>query len=200
MALGLKSVASAAAAALVILPATADAQSNRWLPYEGHLNVHFMVDHNGLSTTIGFFRQLTGELILDPAKPEDAKVSVTIEAASFDTGMAYRDSFVRSDKFLDARRYRYITFESTKVERTGDKAAKLTGDLTMHGVTKPVTLDVTFNKAAKQSSGKDQYGFTARGSLNRLDWGIDAFSSKSPPAITGEVVEMLINAEFVRQP
>jgi polyisoprenoid-binding protein YceI len=189
--------AGAFLAALVALPLSANAQS-KWLPYEGHLQVHFMIDHNGLSTQIGTFRNITGEMTMDENKPEDAQVSVRIEAASLDTAHAYRDNFVR-EVFLNARKFRYIDFKSTKVERTGDKTAKLTGDLTMHGVTHPVTLDVTFRKAGKRPSGADHYGFVATGSLNRLDWGIDAFSSKSPPAVTGEKIDMRIAAEFVRQ-
>lgn len=190
-------LAASVAAILFLLPVQSIAQS-KWLPYEGHLTVHFMVDHNGLSTLIGSFRQVDGQLIMDEKNPEGAQVSVRIEAASFDTGLAFRDHFVR-EAFLNAKKFRYIDFKSTRVNRTGENTAKVTGDLTMHGVTKPVTLDVTFNKAGKQSSGADQYGFSAKGSLNRLDWGINAFSSKSPPAITGEKIEMLIAAEFIRQ-
>lgn len=190
---------AAVAAAVISMPAGADAESTRWLPYSGHMMVYFGIDHNGLSTTRGFFRELTGELILDENNPENAEVSVRIEAASLDTGHAYRDNAVRSEWFLDARQFRFIDFKSTKVERTGEKTAKLTGDLTLHGVTKPVTLDVTFNKAGKRPSGEDQYGFTATTSINRLDWGITKFSAKEPPAITGEMVDIEIAAEFVRQ-
>lgn len=200
MIFGLRSVLGAAvAAAIVYVPAGAEAQSNRWLPYEGHMTVHFAIDHNGLSMTRGTFRELTGELTLDPDNPEAAEVSVRIESASLDTGMAYRDNAVRSDWFLNSRKFRFIDFKSTNVVRTGERTAKMTGDLTMHGVTKPVTLDVTFNKAAKRPSGEDYYGFSAIGSLNRLDWGITKFSRLDPPAITGEIVEFEIAAEFVRQ-
>lgn len=190
-------LASAVAAVLFLLPVQSIAQS-KWLPYQGHLTVHFMISHNGLSTTIGSFRQVDGELLLDEKNPEGAEVNVRIEAASFDTGMAYRDHFVR-EAFLEAKKFRFIDFKSTKVNRTGETTAKVTGDLTMHGVTKPVTLDVRLNKTGKQSSGADHYGFSAKGTLNRLDWDINAFSSKSPPAITGETIDMLIAAEFIRQ-
>lgn len=189
--------AAAFVAALLVLPISADAQS-KWLPYEGHMTVHFMIDHNGLSTTIGTFRQITGEMTLDENDPESAQVSIRIESASVDTGHAFRDNGIRT-QFFNSWKHRYIDFKSTKVERTGEKTAKLTGDLTMLGVTKPVTLDVTFNKAGKRPDGSDQYGFSAKGSLNRLDWGMNAFSSESPPAITGEVIDLLIAAEFVRQ-
>jgi polyisoprenoid-binding protein YceI len=190
---------AAATAAFVYAPAAAEAQSNRWLPYEGHMTVHFSVDHNGMSLTRGSFRELTGELIFDESNPEASQLTVQIEAASLDTGHAYRDNFVRGERFLDSVKYRYITFKSTKVSKTGDKTGTVSGDLTMHGVTRPVTLNVTFNKKAKRPSGEDYIGFHAKASLNRLDWNITAFSSKSPPAITGEVVDMDISAEFVRQ-
>jgi len=192
-------LAATAAALLSVLPVGVHAQSNRWLPYEGHLNINFSVDHNGMSTTRGSFRELTGELMFDENSPEASQLSVNIEAGSFDTGFSYRDSFVRGERFLDVTKYRFITFKSTKITKTGDKTGTVTGDLTMHGVTKPVTLNVTLNKKSKRPSGEDYIGFSATGSLNRLDWGITAFSSASPPAITGEVIDMLISAEFVRQ-
>jgi polyisoprenoid-binding protein YceI len=190
---------AAVTAAFLQFPVGIHAQSNRWLPYEGHMTVHFAVDHNGMSLTRGTFRELTGELIFDENKPDASQLSVTIEAASFDTGHSYRDNFVRGPRFLDAVKYRTITFKSTKVTKTGDKTGTVTGDLTMHGVTKPVTLNVTLNKKSKRPSGEDYMGFSATGSLNRLDWDITAFSSKSPPAITGETIDMVISAEFVRQ-
>jgi polyisoprenoid-binding protein YceI len=190
---------AALAAAFLNWPVGAHAQSNRWLPYEGHMTVHFAVDHNGMSLTRGTFRELTGELIFDEAKPEASQLSVTIEAASLDTAHAYRDSFVRGPRFLDAVKYRTITFKSSSIAKTGDKTGTVTGDLTMHGVTKPVTLNVTLNKKAKRPSGEDYIGFAATAKLNRLDWDITAFSSKSPPAVTGEIIDMEISAEFVRQ-
>ena len=85
------------------------------------------------------------------------------------------------------------------MSKTGDKTGIVTGDLTMRGVTKPVTLNVSFNKKSKHPSGEDYIGFSATAALNRLDWDITAFSSKSPPAITGEVIDMVISGEFVRQ-
>ena len=200
MTLSLRSAfVTAVTAAFLCGPVGAHAQSNRWLPYEGHMIVHFSIDHAGMSLTRGTFRELTGELIFDENKPEASQVSVQIEASSFDTGHAFRDHAVRGPWFLDAVKYRYITFKSTKVTKTGDKSGKVTGDLTMLGVTKPVTLDVTFNKKAKRPSGEDYIGFSATASLNRLDWGMTKFSAQSPPAITGEVVDMVIAAEFVRQ-
>lgn len=189
--------AAAFLAMLCLAPSQSQAQT-AWAPYQGHLTVHFMIDHNGLSTTIGSFRDVDGELLLDPDKPEEAQVSIRIEASSLDTGLAFRDHFVRQE-FLNARKNRYIDFKSTKVERTGEKTAKVTGDLTMNGVTKPVTLDVTLNKMDKRPDGAPYFGFSAKASVNRLDWDITAFSSKSPPAITGETVDMLIAAEWVQQ-
>ena len=190
---------AAAAAAFLIAPVAAEAQSNRWLPYEGHMTVHFSIDHGGMSLTRGTFREMTGELIFDENNPEASQISVQIESASFDTGHHFRDHTTRGPWFLDSQQYRYITFKSTQVTKTGEKTGKVTGDLTMLGVTKPVTLDVKFNKKAKRPSGEDYIGFSATASLNRLDWGMTKFSVKSPPAITGEMVEMDISAEFVRQ-
>jgi polyisoprenoid-binding protein YceI len=200
MKLGLRdTIMAAVAAALLCVPNGADAQSNRWLPYEGHMTVHFSIDHNGMSLTRGTFRELTGELVFDENNPEASQLTVKIEAASLDTGHAYRDNAVRGPWFLDVVKHRFINFKSTNVTKTGDNTGKVTGDLTMHGVTKPVTLDVTLNKKSKRPSGEDYIGFSATASLNRLDWDITKFSSKSPPAITGETVDMEISAEFVRQ-
>jgi polyisoprenoid-binding protein YceI len=192
-------IIAAVAVALLYAPSGANAQSNLWLPYEGHMTVHFSIDHNGMSLTRGTFRELTGELVFDENNPEASQLTVKIEAASLDTGHAYRDHAVRGPWFLDVVKHRFITFKSTNVTKTGDNTGKVTGDLTMHGVTKPVTLDVTLNKKSKRPSGEDYIGFSATASLNRLDWDITNFSSKSPPAITGETVDMEISAEFVRQ-
>jgi polyisoprenoid-binding protein YceI len=189
----------AVASILHLAPLEAQAQSNRWLPYEGHMTVHFSIDHAGMSLTRGTFREISGELIFDEGNPEASQLSLQIESASLDTGHSYRDSAVRGAQFLDAARHRFITFKSTNVSKTGENTGTVTGDLTMLGVTKPVTLDVVFNKKTKRPSGEDYIGFSATGSLNRLDWDITAFSSKSPPAVTGEIVDMVISAEFVRQ-
>ena len=190
---------AAATAAFFVAPVAAEAQSNRWLPYEGHMTVHFSIDHNGMSLTRGTFRELTGELIFDESNPEGSQLSVQIEASSLDTGHSFRDHATRGPLFLDSQKFRYITFKSTQITKTGDQTGTVTGDLTMLGVTKPVTLNVKFNKKDKRPSGEDYIGFSATASLNRLDWGMTKFSAKSPPAITGEMVEMDIAAEFVRQ-
>ncbi len=96
MNMGLRNAFMAAiAAAFIYLPASANAESNRWLPYEGHLMVYTSLDHNGLSMTRGSFNGVTGNLTLDENNPEAAQVAIRIEAASFSTGMAFRDHAVR---------------------------------------------------------------------------------------------------------
>jgi len=115
---------AAAAAAFLIAPVAAEAQSNRWLPYEGHMTVHFSIDHGGMSLMRGTFREMTGELIFDENNPEASQISVQIESASFDTGHHFRDHTTRGPWFLDSQQYRYITSRAPKSPRPAKRPAR----------------------------------------------------------------------------
>jgi polyisoprenoid-binding protein YceI len=159
-----------------------------------HTDVVFMLNHLGYSNTFGRFNDVSGDFSFDPDSPARAEVSLTIQAASIDTNHEKRDEHLRSPDFLNAKEFPTITFDSTNIEVTGENTGKLTGDLTLHGQTKPVTLDVTFNKMAPHPL--PQYdkiltaGFTARGSITRSEWGVGRYAP-----MVGDEMKLFIEVE-----
>ena len=143
----------------------------------------------------GQFRQINKvEFVFDRSDVSKSSVKVEIEAASLDSNHFFRDNWARSEAELNVWKFRTITFQSTKIEKTGDNTGKMTGDLTMHGVTHPITMDVTYNKGGRHI--RENYsidGFTAQGKLKRTDFGMKAFI----PWI-GEEIEFVIQLEAKR--
>lgn len=188
-------IAAALSVALLLPAASAQAQPQKVDVDLEHVAVTWTISHGGFSSVMGQFRQINkAEMTLDRKDPANSKVSVEIEAASIDSNHAYRDNWIRSETELDVWKHRTITFESTKIEKTGEKTGTMTGNLTMHGVTHPVTMDVTYNKSGMHLSKKYTIdGFTAKGKLKRTDFGMKAFI----PWI-GEEVEFVIQLESKR--
>lgn len=137
-----------------------------------HSEIQFTVRHMMVSRVRGVFEKWGGTIALDVENPAHTTVDVSIEAASINTKDAQRDAHLRSADFLDVENYPAITFKSTAVEITGENTAKLHGDLTILGVTRPVALDVTYNGSAKSPWGSVSYGFSASTTINREDWGL----------------------------
>ncbi|MEM8987438.1 MAG: YceI family protein [Pseudomonadota bacterium] len=193
---------SAAAAALVLsISAPAVAQDEYALDEipsgaydldKGHAHVYFKISHLGFSTTLGRFNDFDADFTLDAADPAKSKLDVAIDVASIDMNNKKFDEHLLSADFFDAENHGEMTFVATGIERTGDKTAKLTGDFTMLGETKPLTLDVELNKAAPNPFSKaPTVGFSARGMLDRTEWGMDKYA----PAV-GASVDLIIEAEF----
>ena len=158
----------------LILP-IAPAQSERieFSINKPHTVFYFTVFRGGLTRMLGRFREVSGEFSIDPDDPGSAKVSTTIRTESIFTGFQRRDNHLRSPDFFNVKEFPEMTFTSTEVRRTGEKTAKLTGELTLLGVTKPVTFDVTFNRVGiNRRSQKRQIGFSGVGKLNRSDFGM----------------------------
>jgi len=171
---------TATAAALGVgLALSAPAQAETFEIDQSHTDIVFMLMHLGYSNQFGRFNDFSGTFAFDEDSPEDASVSLTIQADSVDTGHAKRDEHLRSPDFLNVKEFPTITFESSDIDVTGQNTGKLTGDLTLHGQTHPVTLDVTFNKVAPHPvpsyDGRLTAGFSARGTIERSRWGVDAF-------------------------
>lgn len=163
-----------------------------------HTNVVFFVNHLGYSKMIGQFNDVSGTFVMDQANIANSKVNLVIKAASVDTDHEARDKHLRSPDFLNAEEFPEITFSSTKVEKTGEKTGKITGGLTVLGQTKPVTLDVTFNKMAKHPipsyKGVVVAGFSARAKMNRHDYGMN-FAKGG----IGGVLDLFIEVEGFKQ-
>jgi len=156
----------------------------------GHTYVSFAINHLGFSTMRGKFDRQSGSMQFDPAAKK-ASVMIEIDATSIDTGHDKRDAHLQSPDFLNAVENPTITFKSTAVTWNGDKLASVTGDLTILGVSKPVTLTVVAMKCATHPfNKKDTCGFDATGSIKRSDYGVNY----GLPAI-GEVLDLQIEVE-----
>ncbi|BAI74675.1 protein (plasmid) [Azospirillum sp. B510] len=159
-----------------------------------HTAVAFIVNHVGFSNVIGRFNTVGGDITFDKDAVEKSVVTVTIDTTSVDTNHAKRDEHLRSPDFFNAKEFPKLTFKSTKIEKTGEKTGKLHGDLTMLGVTKPVVLDITFNKDGVSPASKlETAGFSARGTVKRTDFGM----KYGAPAI-GDDIQLLIEIEAVK--
>ena len=157
-----------------------------------HTRVRFDVSHFGFTKYDGEFRKVTGTLVLDPSKPDAAKVDITIATNSVMVPNAKLKEELDGAQWLDAAKFPQITFKSTKVVSTGADTADVTGDFTLHGVTKPLTLKVKFNGAGNNPVNKHYTsGFEATGSIKRTDFGVKTYA----PMI-GDTVDLDIDAAF----
>lgn len=142
-----------------------------------HSQVQFGWTHFGFSNLWASFDRFDGELMLDPADWAKSSVSVTIPLDSVDTGVAKLDTHLRSPDFFDTAKFPNATFKSTRVEATGEKTLKVHGDLTLHGITKPVVLDVTINAVGKHPmTGKQTAGFDATATVSRADFKVEMYA------------------------
>jgi len=152
-----------------------------------HSGVVFGWNHFGFSNPTARFDKIEGSVLLDKADLTKSSISVSLPLEGLDTGVAKLDEVLKSPDFLDAAKYPTITFNSTKVEKAGENGFKITGDLTVHGVTKPVTLDAKINKIGIfEIPGKikaQAAGFDATTVIKRSDFGV----TKYVPAVSDEI-------------
>jgi polyisoprenoid-binding protein YceI len=171
------------------------AAADRYKFDPAHTQVLFSIEHMGLSRPFGRFDKTDGGYTFDPADVEHSTVEATIDVNSLDMGLDKWNEHLKSKDFFNAAQFPTMTFKSTKIEKTGEKTGKLTGDLTLLGVTKPVTLDVTYFKTAPHPMNKNlMSGFTAQGTLKRSDFGMGAYIP-----MVGDDVTLMINVEGIRQ-
>ncbi|CAA2155361.1 Protein YceI [Methylobacterium brachiatum] len=173
----------------------AQIQAGTYAVDPGHTQVGWRVSHMGFSNYAGGFSDVSGSLTLDPKNPAASKLSVKIPVASVTTTSAKLTDELKGDQWLDAGKYPTMTFVSTKVAPAGKDHAKVTGDLTLHGVTKPVTLDVTLVGAGVNPlSKKYTVGFEATGTLKRSEFGV-----KTYVPLIGDELHLTIAGAFERQ-
>lgn len=186
-------------------PATADAGD--YVMDLSHTSVNFRLSHIGLSNYTARFTRMDGKLAFDPANPAAQSVTATIDAHSLQTNYpdpAKLDFDAQVEKqFLEADKFPTITFASTKVEPTGPRTATITGDLTLHGVTRPITLEATYNggyKAGQMDPSGARVGFSAHGAFNRSDFGI-AYGLPAPGTTlgVGDRIDVAIETEFTKK-
>ncbi|CEA03615.1 YceI-like family protein [Pseudomonas saudimassiliensis] len=159
-----------------------------------HAFINFKTGHMGFSMLHGRFNDFDGTFSWDAAKPENSKVNVTINTASVDSNHAERDKHLRSDDFLNVDKHPQATFVSTGVEVTGKNTAKVTGDFTLNGVTKPVVIDARFIGEGEDPWGGYRAGFEGTTSIKLADYDI---SMDLGPA--SAVVELDLTIEGIRQ-
>lgn len=177
---------------LLALPANAD---DYVIDTKGaHASINFRIKHLGYSWLTGRFDRFSGQFSFDEKDPSAAKISVDIDTASVNSNHAERDKHLRSADFLEVSKYPKATFKSTKVEANADGTAKVTGDLTLHGVTKEIVIDAKMVGSGKDPWGGYRTGFTGTTSLKMADFGI-----KRDLGPASAVVEMQLEVEGVRQ-
>lgn len=169
-----------------------------WELNNAHSLVEFSVKHMVVSTVKGRFNTFSGTFEIDEQNPAASKVDVTIQTASISTGDDNRDNHLRSPDFFDAAQYPTITYTSTSVEKLSDEKYRVTGDLNMHGVTKPVTLDVTYEGQTKDMQGQRLAGFSATTSINRKDFGLTwNVALEAGSVMVSEKVNIAIEAQVI---
>jgi polyisoprenoid-binding protein YceI len=195
-------LAAAAALSLAAAPAAfsqarglstnpADAPAGAYNLDKRHASLAVKVRHFGFSNYTFLMRGLDGQITYDPRTPTASKVSVTVDPTSVDTGLPDFDKEIGSDpRFFAAKPIRFV---SRSLQQTGPAAGRLTGDLTLNGVTKPVTLDVTYNGGAPNMRGTPTLGFSAKGLVKRSDFNI---ATHLPGQALGDEVQIEIEAEF----
>ena len=178
---------------LSVSPACAEVE--RYDFDKAHTQILFFVNHLGFSNSQGEFHDYDGFIEFNRAEPERSKVEVTIQTAGIDMDDEKWNDHMKNEDFFHVEKYPAMTFKSTGIVVTGEKTAAITGDLTILETTKPVTLDVTFNKAGKHPfSGKYVAGFSASAKIKRSEFGM----TYGLPMI-GDEVDIRLEVEGVRQ-
>ncbi|MCV6575032.1 MAG: YceI family protein [Cohaesibacter sp.] len=183
--------AALAASSLMALPALA---ADYIIDHEGaHASINFKIKHLGYSWLTGRFDTFSGTFSFDEKNPAASKVMVEIDTKSINSNHAARDKHLRSGDFLDVSNHPKATFQSTGIEVTGEKSAKITGDLTLHGVTKSVTLDAHYVGGGKDPWGGFRQGFEATTQIALKDFGMKG------PGPSSQTVDLSLHVEGIRK-
>jgi polyisoprenoid-binding protein YceI len=178
----------------LIFISSAFAQVETWKLDPAHSAAQFAVRHLGISTVRGEFRKVSGSANYDAADPGKTALDATIDATTVDTRVDMRDNDLRSPNFLDVQKYPTITFKSKRAESAGSGKLKITGDLTIHGVTREAVLDVDGPTApVKDPKGNVHMGASASTTINRKDFGVNG-----APGMVGDEITITIDTELVK--
>src|SRR5689334_23242663 len=170
---------------------SAVAATQTWKIDPNHTASQFAVKHMGISTVRGVFEKTRGEVSFDPADPSKTSINATIDVNSVNTRVQMRDNDLRSPHFFDAGKFPTITFKSSHAEAAGSGKIKVTGDLTIHGVTKQVVLDVDGpSQEIKGPMGDLRVGANATTKIDRKDFGITA-----DPGVVGDEIQITLDVE-----
>jgi len=179
---------------VTLVLASAAAQDRNWQIDNSHSAAQFGVKHLGISTVRGLFNKMSGTVQYDAADPSKTLIDVSIETNSINTRIETRDRDLRSPNWFDVEKFPTVTFKSTKVETAGAGRLKITGDLTLKGVTKEVVLDVDPpTPPMKDQRGIERVGTSATTKINRRDFGVGGSS-----AVASDDVTITIDLELMR--
>ncbi len=180
--------------ALAVTTMASAALPTQWQLDNSHTRVGFSVDHMGFSTVMGHFSDVDGTVQFDLKNPNQTQLNFVIDTDSIDTAWAARDKHLKTDEFFNVEKYPTMSFKSTQVNFINPQQAKVTGDFTLLGQTKPLTLNLTLKKIDNSPLTKEPViGFRATGNIDRTAYGMDAYSqgvtTNVPIQIDGELVE-----------
>jgi polyisoprenoid-binding protein YceI len=182
------------AAALFLLATAGFSQTWNW--DKPHSQLNFGITHMGISEIDGTFSDVTAKITSSKDDFSDAVVELTADVNSINTGVEQRNNHLKSPDFFDAAKFGTLTFKSTSFKKTSGKNYEVAGDLTFHGVTKPVVLKATFNgTVVNPQSKKTVAGFKVTGTIKRMDFGI---ATGFPATMLSDEVALNANAEFVK--
>jgi polyisoprenoid-binding protein YceI len=171
-----------------------------WKIDPAHSEINFTVRHMMISNVRGRFEEFDGTVEFDEQNPENSVVDVRIDATSINTREAKRDTHLRSPDFLNAEKYPYLTYQSTRIKRTGETTAIIYGDLHIREKAIEVPLEVEFNGLAKSPWGTTSAGFSATAKINRKDWGLEWNQAlETGGVLVGDEVKINIELEIIKQ-
>jgi polyisoprenoid-binding protein YceI len=174
---------------------------NQWMVDSAHTAAQFSVKHMMVSTVRGTLGRVSGTVDYDGASIESVKASIAIDITAIDTGNSGRDNDLKSTNFFDVAQFPTATFTSTRVEAAGDGHFRLIGDLTMHGVTREVTLDVEGPSAVvRQQNGAQKIGASATTTIKRRDFGLNYNRMIEAGQVVGEEIHVIIDIELNKPP
>jgi polyisoprenoid-binding protein YceI len=166
-----------------------------------HSRIGFAAKHMVISTVRGKFNEFTSTVSVNEEQPEGAQIEVQISASSVDTGVEFRDNDLRSNNFFDTEQYPSISFKSTQVEPLGGSEYRISGDLTMHGVTKPVQVTGVVEGPTKDPWGNDRVGVELVGRLSRKEWGLTYSATlETGGLVISDDIRLEIDAEYTKVP
>lgn len=189
-------LASSAVAQPQSSPNPADVKAGTFAVDPGHTKVTWSISHFGFSTYVGQFSQVAGTLKLDPKSLGATSLEATVQTASVGTFNTGLDNHLKNPDFLDVAKFPTATFKSTSIKQTGERTADVTGDLTLHGVTKPVVLQAMFNRGGANPADRTyRVGFQGKTTIKRTEFGIKTYAP-----VLGDEVTLQIDAEFKQTP
>jgi polyisoprenoid-binding protein YceI len=200
-----RSLFTALASVAIVVPVLAQAPQapaggpNTWTIDSAHTAAHFSVKHMMVSTVRGTLGKVSGTIEYDGTSVESTKADVTIDVTGVDTGNQNRDSDLKSDNFFDVAKYPTVTFKSKRIEPAGQGKFKMIGDLTIHGVTKEVTLDVEGPSAPLKQGPNLRVGASATTKMNRRDFGLQYNRMVDITPVVGDEIQIQIDVEATKR-